>query len=386
MDGGLPESRPGPAVRQSEKRRDGADVYRSQARSQVFRENPGSRRDAEPHRGSEGVLRPIPAGEGTARRAARRGPAGRVQVGVPDLGFFQHLDARIRQVRVRSAEIRRRRVPPARHDLCGAAQGDAAPDRVRYRRGNRRQVGQGHQGAGCLHGRHPAHDQQRHLHRQRHRAGDRLADAPLARRVLRSRQGQDPFERQAPVRRPHHSLSRLLARHRVRRQGHRLCAHRPAPEDSGDVAALRARHGRRGDPQHLLSQGDLQAAEGRLARAVRCQPLPRLQGGQRSGRRRQRPGRARGRQEAHRAAGAPARREGPQGAAHDRPGAGRSLHRRGPGQSRRPAKSTPKPARRSPRRRSRRSTRPATRSCRCSTSTTSMSAPISATRSPSTRT
>ena len=174
-------------------RRDGADVYRSQARSQVFRENPGSRRDAEPHRGSEGVLRPIPAGEGAARRAARRGPAGRVQIGVPDLGFFQHLDARIRQVRVRGAEIRRRRVPPARHDLCGAAQGDAAPHRVRYRRGNRRQVGQGHQGAGCLHGRHPAHDQQRHLHRQRHRAGDRLADASLARRVLRSRQGQDPF-------------------------------------------------------------------------------------------------------------------------------------------------------------------------------------------------
>ena len=92
-------------------------------------------------------------------------------------------------------EIRRRRVPPARHDLCRAAQGDAAPHRVRYRRGDGRQVGQGHQGAGCLHGRYPAHDQQRHLHRQRHRARDRLADAPLAGRVLRSRQGQDPFVR-----------------------------------------------------------------------------------------------------------------------------------------------------------------------------------------------
>ena len=130
-----------------------------------------------------------------AGRAARRGPAGRLQVGVPDLGFLQHLDARIREVRIRSAEIRRRRVPPARHDLCRAAQGDAAPHRVRYRRGDRRQVGQGHQGAGCLHGRHPAHDQQRHLRRQRHRARHRLADAPLAGRVLRSRQGQDPFFR-----------------------------------------------------------------------------------------------------------------------------------------------------------------------------------------------
>ena len=160
------------------------------------------------------------------------GPAGRVQVGLSDQGFLQHLAARLRQLRIRAAEVRRRRVPPARHDLCGAAQGEAAPDRVRYRPGDRRPLGQGHQGAGRLHGRHPAHDQQRHLRRQRHRARHRLPDAPLARRVLRPRQGQDPFVGQAPVRRPHHSLSRLLARHRVRRQGHRLCAHRPAPEDS----------------------------------------------------------------------------------------------------------------------------------------------------------
>src|SRR5215208_7256579 len=50
---------------------------------------------------------------------------------------------------------------PARHDLCCAAEGDAAPDRVRYRRGNRRQVRQGHQGARRLHGRYPAHDHER---------------------------------------------------------------------------------------------------------------------------------------------------------------------------------------------------------------------------------
>ena len=71
-------------------------------------------------------------------------------------------------------------------------------------------------------------------------------------RLLRPRQGQDPFVGQAPVRGAHHSLSRLLARHRVRRQGHRACAHRPAPQDSDHVAALCARHGRRGDPQHVL--------------------------------------------------------------------------------------------------------------------------------------
>ena len=48
-------------------------------------------------------------------------------------------------------------------------------------------------------------------------------------------------------------VSRLLARHRVRRQGHRVCAHRPPPQDPGDVAAVRARHGRRGDPAHFYN-------------------------------------------------------------------------------------------------------------------------------------
>ena len=128
-------------------------------------------------------------------RPPRRGPAGRLQVGLPDLRLLRRLDARIRQVRIRAAEVRRRRVPSARPDLCRAAQGDAAPHRVRYRPGHRRQVDQGHQGAGRLHGRHAAHDLQRHLHRQRHRARHRLADAPFAGRLLRPRQGQDAIRR-----------------------------------------------------------------------------------------------------------------------------------------------------------------------------------------------
>ena len=136
-----------------------------------------------------------------------------------------------------------------------AAQGDAAPDRIRRRSGDRRQIGQGHQGAGRLYGRHAVHDLERHVRRQRHRARHRLADAPQPRRVLRPRQGQEPFVGQAAVRRAHHSLSRLLARHRVRRQGHRPCAHRPAPQDSGDLAALCARHGRRRDSVDLLQEG-----------------------------------------------------------------------------------------------------------------------------------
>ena len=84
----------------------------------------------------------------------------------------------------------------------------------------------------------PLMTDERHLHRQRHRARHRLADAPLAGRVLRPRQGQDAFVRQAPVRGAHHSLSRLLARHRVRRQGHRPRAHRPRRKIPVDVAAV----------------------------------------------------------------------------------------------------------------------------------------------------
>ena len=61
------------------------------------------------------------------------------------------------------------------------------------------QGGQGSEGARGLHGRSAAHDRQGLLHHQRHRARDRLAAAPLAGRVLRARQGQDPQLGQAAV-------------------------------------------------------------------------------------------------------------------------------------------------------------------------------------------
>ena len=54
------------------------------------------------------------------------------------------------------------------------------------------------------------------------------------------------------VRGPHHSLSRLMARLRIRRQRHRLRPHRPPPQIAGDDTALCARHGRRADPRHVL--------------------------------------------------------------------------------------------------------------------------------------
>ena len=129
------------------------------------------------------------------------------------------------------------RVPAARHHLRRAAEGHAAPGRLGCRRGYRLALDPRHQGAGRLYGRHAVDDAQRHLHHQRHRARHRLADAPQPRRVLRPRQGQDALLGEIPVRGAGHSVSRLLARFRIRRQGPRLCPHRPAPQAAGDDAA-----------------------------------------------------------------------------------------------------------------------------------------------------
>ncbi len=65
-------------------------------------------------------------------------------------------------------------------------------------------------------------------------------DAPLAGRVLRPRSRQDARVGQVPVRRAGHPLSRLVARLRVRRQGHRQRPHRPQAQAAGDDAAVRA--------------------------------------------------------------------------------------------------------------------------------------------------
>ena len=45
------------------------------------------------------------------------GLAVRLPVGFPDHRLFQHRISRIREVRVRAAQVRRRRVPCARHDV-----------------------------------------------------------------------------------------------------------------------------------------------------------------------------------------------------------------------------------------------------------------------------
>ena len=89
----------------------------------------------------------------TAYRAA-----GSVQVGLPDRRLRRPRPAGIRVLRARRAEIRRRGVHPARHDLCRAAEGDPAPDRLGRGRGHWRALDPRHQGTARLHGRHAADD------------------------------------------------------------------------------------------------------------------------------------------------------------------------------------------------------------------------------------
>ena len=121
----------------------------------------------------------------------------------------------------------------ARIDLRRAAAGAAAAGADGQGGRGRRPQDQGYPGKRSLHGRTAADDRQRHFRHQRHRAGDRLATAPFARRVLRSRQRQDPLLRQAAVLGARHSLSRLLAGFRIRCQGHHVRPHRPPPQVAG---------------------------------------------------------------------------------------------------------------------------------------------------------
>ena len=109
-----------------------------------------------------------------------------------------------------------------------------------------------HQGAGGLLRRDPADDRERHVHHQRHRARRRHPAAPQPGRLLRSRQGQDALVGQAALQRAHHPVPRLVARLRVRPEGHHLRPHRPPPQDARDGAAARARLHDRGAAQLLL--------------------------------------------------------------------------------------------------------------------------------------
>ena len=160
----------------------------------------------------------------------------------------------LRQHRRPQAEVRRRRVPGARHDLRRAAEGDDPPGGLEQGPRDRRQDHPRHQGAGGLLRRHPADDGQRHVHHQRHRARHRLAAAPLAGRLL-------PLGRQDALHRADHPVSRLVGGVRVRHQEPALRPHRPQAEVPGHGVPARARPARRRrDHPDLLHgrQADLQ--------------------------------------------------------------------------------------------------------------------------------
>ena len=95
-------------------------------------------------------------------------------------------------------------------------------------------------------------------------------------RLLRSRQGQDPLVGQAALQRPHHPVPRLVARLRVRPQGHPLRPHRPPPQAARDRAAARARLLDRGAAQLLLRHRDhLSSSRARSTRSrssTSCSP------------------------------------------------------------------------------------------------------------------
>ena len=224
---------------------------------------------------AEGLVRRLPAkGRPAAEAQARRAASG-VPLRVPDRLAQRVRRDEVHRIQHGQARVRHARVPAARPHLRRRRPGEAADDHLRPRVGAG-QDGQGDQGAGGLHGRSSAHDRLRLVHRQRHRARHRLAAAPLAGRVLRARQGQDALERQAPVLGADHSVPRLVARLRVRPEGHPLFPRRPPPQDAGDDPAEGDRPESRGDPRQLLRLRQLPPdGFGRAARVRRRSPARR---------------------------------------------------------------------------------------------------------------
>ncbi len=211
-------------------------------------------RGAVPARHPARFVPQVPAGRHGRGRARRNRPACRVQERVPDRQLFGQRAARVRELPARRAGVRRQGVPAPRPHLRRAAAREGAPRRARQGSPRRQEAGEGHPRAGGLPGRTAPDDRQRHVRRERHRARHRLAAAPQPGRVLRPRPWQDAQLRQAAVQRARHSLPRLVARLRVRRQGLRLRAHRPPPQAGGHHPAARAGLQRRADARPVLRE------------------------------------------------------------------------------------------------------------------------------------
>ena len=167
-----------------------------------------------------------------------------------DHRLHRHAGGRVRRVRVRPAPALDLRVPREGPDLPGPALDDRPLRQHRDGRDPR---------AAGLHGRLPDDDRARHVHHQRHRARDRHAARPLARRLPDGAEGRD----EAGLHREPDAVARLVARARDRQEGHRLRPHRPQAEAADHDAAPRAagrgpdhrvpaRHvDERGDPRPL---------------------------------------------------------------------------------------------------------------------------------------
>ncbi len=202
----------------------------------------------------------VAPGEPQERRAA-----GGVHLDLPDRQPLGQRAARVRELFARRAAVRRQGMPAARPDLREPAARQGAPGDPGQ--GSAQADDQGSEGAGGVHGRDPAHDHHRLVHHQRHRARHRLPAAPLAGRVLRARPRQDALLGKVAVFRTRDSVPRLVARLRVRPEGHRVLPRRPAPQDAGDDPAQGARLHARAHPRRVLRLRHLpRQADGRRVR------------------------------------------------------------------------------------------------------------------------
>ncbi len=195
--------------------------------------------------------RGVPDAAGPRRR--RRSPAGRVARArlprpVPDLRREREVQARLPELLPGRAEVLRRGVHRARHDLRRAAQGHAAARRLR---GSRRPApAQEHHREGGLPGRAADHDPARHVRHQRRRARRGEPAPPLAGRGVR---GGHPPERAAAVLGADHPVPGLVGRVHHRHPRRDLRPHRQEEEVPGHGAAPRVRlRDQRRHPEALL--------------------------------------------------------------------------------------------------------------------------------------
>ena len=159
------------------------------------------------------------------------------------------------ELQPREAQVRRRRVPPARHDLRRADQGRRPPGGLGQRRGDRRAVDPRRQGAGGLLRRDPADDAATAPSSSTAPSGSSSASC-TARRASSS----------TTTRARRHASGKLLYNARIIPyrgswidfefdHGHPLRPHRPPPQAARDRAAARPRDHHRGAAQLLLREG-----------------------------------------------------------------------------------------------------------------------------------